>query len=333
MVLQRDEEGPISDFVPRPVRSRPRSPSRPHPAATIGEPRDGRCLLCGAGGGPIVLREDGYVGRTCPCGVVYVDPRPAAEHVDDLVDHHFAAYYSLPARLRVDWIRRFRGAGRLLEVGCGLGHFTAAARAAGYQVSAVEPDPERARHVSERLGIEVEAARVEDCRQPERSFDVVFHVDLLSHFPDPVLALRSMAARLKPDGVVCCEVGLVGGLRRSWYGWIGRPGFPHHRWFYSEKALRALFRRAGLEIVQMRRYGLVLSCFISTIGNRWFLRALPKPRPEGRGPREASGFYRFYCYLQYLLRYRVGRVLPPVGPLTAFVTARPLASGEVDGSA
>jgi SAM-dependent methyltransferase len=289
----------------------------------------GRCFLCGGQDGPVVLEENGYRGRACPCGVVYIDPQPPEGAVDPREDHHPDSSYALPARLRMDWVARFSPAGSLLEVGCGSGHLVAEALARGYRVAALEPNPAAALDVSQRLGIPVEEALVEESEQPDGSYDVVVHVDLLSHFPDPVLALRRMARLVRPGGVLCFEVSAFGGLSPGWYGWLGRVGFPQHRWLYSEAALHALLAKAGLEVAGIRRFAVLPSTAVSTLGNRLLgSRALPArngtPSGDGRAGRP-SAFTTAYSALHYLLRYRLGALLPVVGPAALFVAARPRA--------
>ena len=162
---------------------------------------------------------------------------------------------------------------------------------------------------------------------PEQRFEVVYHVDLLSHFPDPIRALRSMAARVGPGGHVCFEVGLTGGNSRAWYQWEGRLGFPEHRWLYSESALRSLLQCAGLQLVRLQKFGLLADLLLLRFrGLIWpLVRRCGIPDPRQRTPEaHASRLYLLYAWLQFILRYRIGRFVLGVGPHTAFVAARPV---------
>jgi len=283
----------------------------------------GRCILCGGTNGRVVVAEDGFCGRACGCGVVYIDPLPRAGSVDLAADHHLETYYSLPASVRLDWIGKFKRSGRLLEIGCGDGHFLALAKARGYEIAAVEPNGRAAETAARTLGITVEQALIEESAQPDHSFDVVFHVDLLSHFPDPVRALRRMAELVRPDGVVCFEVGVFGGLAPSWYPWVGKIAYPQHLWLYSEPAIEALLERAGLRIDTVQRFGLLPSTIISSIGNLALRPRIARPRGEAGRSARPTGFYRLYSWMQYIMRYRLGRLIPAVGPYAMLVTARP----------
>ena len=286
--------------------------------------RTGACLLCGATRGPAVLAENGFVGRSCPCGIVYIDPVPEAGRVDPTDDAHLAGYYELPARRRLAWARRYAPTGRFLDVGCGSGALVAEARRLGYEVEAVEPDPARAALVAERFGVPVETALIEESNLPDGRFDLIYHVDLMSHFADPLAALVAMGRRLRPTGTMCFEVGLFGGLAPGWYRWTGRPKFPAHRWFFSESALRTLLARAGLEVVAVRSFAIAPSTVVSTA----LRRALPAqveavPVTDDVGPPRGSLAARAYARSHDVLRYQVGAVLPIPGPRTAFVAARP----------
>ncbi|AZO66647.1 MAG: methyltransferase domain-containing protein [Mesorhizobium sp.] len=279
--------------------------------------RSGACPICRTNAGPVALREGEYSGRQCVCGVIYIDPLPA-HPVDASIDHHHSVYYSAPARARVGWVKAFTQRGRLLEIGCGDGEFTAAAIRAGFTVEAVEPSDERATRLERTLGITVERALIEDSRLPEGRYDTSFHVDLLSHFPDPVAALRAIAAKVAPGGTVCFEVGLFSNLSPFWQRLVGRPNMPTHMWFFDAPAIERLLDAAGLKMIAMRRYPVGLSTALSTVlGSRRVAAAPDSHAPLAQGW-AAAPYYRLHMFL----RYGIGRWLPMGGPQTAFVAAR-----------
>jgi SAM-dependent methyltransferase len=225
-----------------------------------------RCFLCGGQSDHALWHENGYSAMQCECGVLYASPTPPIDAVDPTEDPHLASFYDLPAAMKVDWLRRHKPAGRLLEVGCGDGYFLAAARARGYDVAAIEAHGGRATRIREKFGIEVEHALVEETRWPENSCDIVFHCDLLSHFPDPIRALRRMRGLLRPDGVMYFEVGVVADLSPFWYRLMATIQMPAHRWLYTEQALETMLDRAGFRIERVRRYGLAPAYLMSRFG-------------------------------------------------------------------
>ena len=277
---------------------------------------------CSAAGIPI-WREAGHTGLRCPCGLVYLDP-PVSEPAANF-EGHLDGYYATPAALRVDWITQFCRSGRLLEVGPGAGHLLAAARRRGFEVAGIDPNPVSAERIRTRLGIDIEQATIETSALPDAAFDVIVHVDLLSHFADPVAALRAMVRRLRPGGHVCFEVGINGGISPLWYRALGGAGVPAHRWLYSRRALECVVARAGLAIVGTRRFGLVpawgLLLLKHTAGRRARQLSGHAHDPSDHLPSQSAA-HRLYDRAMYLLRYRIGRFTPDVGPQTLFVAAR-----------
>lgn len=297
--------------------------------------RIGRCAVCDGASTRVVWRENGYEGRACTCGTVYTTPEPAPGVIDPTIDGHRDGYYARPAGRRVRWLRRYRPSGRLLEIGCGEGHFLAAAQAAGYDVAGVEPEPGRARRAARRLDAPVECALLESCRPGNARFDIVYHCDLLAHFADPVTALGTMTGFLRPDGVLAFEVGILGGIAPWWYSTIGGLGYPEHRWLYSERSLRRLLARADLELTHVTRFGLAPAVLV--LGAvRSVARAGRRLRPAihaagPAAPARASTASRVVDRLEPFCRYTVGRLAPGIGPATMFAIARPRRAAGADG--
>jgi SAM-dependent methyltransferase len=286
----------------------------------------GSCLLCGRSNGPVRMTEGGFVGRACDCGIIYIDPSPDPAAVPATTDAHLDGYYSLPAQLRFDWTQRFVTGGRFLDVGCGPGPLIRQALDRGFEAEAVEPNAACADAVRRRYGIAVEQTVIERSELPAGRFDLIYHVDLLSHFPDPVRALEAMAERLAPGGVMCFEVGLFAGLDPKWYPWVGRPRFPAHRRFFSEAGLETVLGRAGFELVAIKTFAIAPSTILSAalrkvLPNR--LEAVPLSSTGSDAlPARGNRLQRAYARVHHLLRYRLGAVIPFPGPRTAFVAAR-----------
>ena len=279
------------------------------------------------GRGPAVWREAGWDGYRCRCGLVYLDPAPPVRPLAP--DLHHDGFYAIPVNERLDWVARFCRAGRLLEVGPGPGHLLVAARARGYIVAGVDPSPASARRLRE-LGIEVEQATIEESQLPDGGFDAVFHVDLMSHFEDPVSALRAMARRLAPGGTLCFELSLLGGISPAWYRAQGRVGFPEHRWLYSRDALARVLDRAGLAVIGLERTGLapVVAAIVARRAAGPLAVRLARLGARGMGaardglPPEQNAPHRLYERALWFLRYRVGRRFAGIGPEGVLVAAR-----------
>lgn len=291
------------------------------------------CTVCGHGDGRSICTRHSYALMQCSCGAMYLSPAVPEDAVDHTIDVHPDSFYALPAAMKLRWLRRSHPSGRLLEVGCGNGHFLRAARAAGYEVCGIELAEERAGRVARDLGVQIECTSIERAGWPSASCDIVYHCDLLSHFPRPLLALQQMTRLLRPGGVLFFEVGIVGGLPEKWYGWMSEESIPRHRWFFSEGALSLLLRRAGLSVERFSTFGLGPQVVVYEQLSRVY-QALRRLAPEvtrrtavtpgegGMALHESA----IRAHFNNFMRFRVGALFPRMGPLTALVIARPVGS-------
>jgi SAM-dependent methyltransferase len=276
----------------------------------------------------VVWHENGFAAKICECGLLYTDTegRSPESFIDFTDDAHPAHFYSMPAKVKAKWMAAHCPRGKLLEVGCGDGYFLASARNLGYEVAGMEPHRGRAARVSQKLGIPVERAFIEDDSLPSSSFDVVYHCDLLAHFPDPIRALKSMSRLLRPNGVLCFEVGIQGGISRIWYRLGGGVGLGAHLWLYSYRALNNLLERSGLVVEHQQHFGLALGDLLSRptglVTNRLIRPVLLGLKFLGVPTRPEKAL-QYKWATESFLRYRIGRIAPCIGPATMLIVARP----------
>lgn len=243
--------------------------------------------------------------------------------IDITVDRHPASFYALPAAMKVRWLAKTCTEGMLLEVGCGEGYFLRAAHAYGFRIAGLEPHPERAEYLAQELGIDVECATIERASWPAGSCDVVYHCDLLSHFANPMLALKRMSRLLVPSGVLFFEVGLAGNLSPLWYRWMPEDSIPSHRWLFSLAALRRLLDQAGLKIERMETFSLAPQVLLYQVISR-AVQARKRPARVASRPAPRKKERHLESKYNNFMRFSVGSIAPKVGPLTALIIARPI---------
>jgi len=207
----------------------------------------------------------GSVRECADCGLVYASPRPAsaallsgyAEHADPDYEAERDAR-GVNAHLALATIRRHAPRGRLLEVGCAHGFFLHAARES-YEATGVEPSRAAREYARAHLRLDVASGTLAEARFADASFDVAVMIDVIEHLADPLSVLRELARVVKPGGVLYLVTPDVDSLtarvlRGRWWGLR-----PAHLYYFSERTLAEMLRKAGFERVDVRSYGRVFS--------------------------------------------------------------------------
>ena len=149
-------------------------------------------------------------------------------------------------------MRRFGLAGELLDVGSGDGRFLERALGEGWQgkLNGVEFNPDMARRRTGDFTVTVSPLEEFLAKHPEPAYDVIVIFDVMEHLAEPGAAVRRIAGMLKPGGYFAATVPNEGRLRlferESW----DFP--PNHNTRWTSQSLRALARRNGLKVVDLR---------------------------------------------------------------------------------
>lgn len=181
----------------------------------------------------------------------------------------------LGRHLRKRRIRRYRAAGRILDVGCGRGLFLHVMRRAGWSVAGVESSQETAGEASAAYGVEVVAGDPPEWPFLPGSFDVVTLNHVLEHLPDPADWIRACRRLLSPGGLLVVSVPNLGSLQaivgnRDWF----HLDVPRHLHHFTRRGLHALLEREGFRVLRTRDFDFEYNPFgwLQTLLNRCGIR-------------------------------------------------------------
>jgi len=142
---------------------------------------------------------------------------------------------------------------RLLDVGCGTGHFLDEARRAGWQTAGVEVSVYAAQRARER-GHDVMTAAVEGLSLSPGAYDCIAAWDVLEHVRDPAGMLAAMVSGVRPGGVVALSTGDLASLAARLCGARWHLfNLPEHLFFFTAAALNKLVGQAGGRMVEIAR--------------------------------------------------------------------------------
>ncbi|MFN2572492.1 MAG: class I SAM-dependent methyltransferase, partial [Gemmatimonadales bacterium] len=189
-----------------------------HAPCPLGCPQGDRAVLTGR------ERLHGLPGeftvvQCATCGLMRTDPRPNSDSIGRFYPDEYGPYRDTridpdlgAAPIDTRWKALLRSVlapdsrriprlqpGRMLEVGCASGAFLAQMAHAGWEVSGVEFS-ETAGQAARSLGYRVHIGALDTAPapDPDRLYDLVVAWMVLEHLPNPVQALRRLAAWSSP---------------------------------------------------------------------------------------------------------------------------------------
>ncbi len=193
------------------------------------------------------------VVRCTRCGLVFVNPRPTLE---EMQQHYPAGYFPSEStdqfqkryELQAGLVQRFPTESKfLLDVGCANGGFPRFMKGLGWTVEGVEI----ALHSANIDDFHVYRCPFTEAPIPQERFDVVTMWAVLEHVHDPMSYFKMANSVLKKKGHVIFTTNHVHSLFPSS---LLREDIPRHLYFYSEASLRRYMELTGFEVV-FRRYG------------------------------------------------------------------------------
>lgn len=220
------------------------------------------CPLCDAVCPEVRERHGAFHLRWCAaCDLQFADPlREAGRDFYEQDALHCGTEVLYTSPLALNWDQRVFlrdrpcPGGALLDVGCGAGHFAAAAVRAGYRVTGLDISEAHLDLARRRFGLtDLHRGTLGDlvATSPPRRFDVVAAFQVLEHVADPVRFVADAVRLVAPGGYLAVGVP-------NWRVWpaFRAPGDapPNHLTRWSRRSLARVLERAGLEVLQLREH-------------------------------------------------------------------------------
>jgi SAM-dependent methyltransferase len=262
------------------------------------EPQILLCPACGRGtaqrflyrinGCDVLQCTECGIGRAETAGfdpsAYYTDGYFSGRHADGYADYRGAEPVLRREFARaVDFLRRHRDGGRLLEIGCAYGFFLEEARRF-FEVAGIELAADAAAHCR-RVGLDVRHG-VADAETLDRlgRMDAIVLLDVIEHLPDPRETLALCARRLEPGGVIMLTTGDFGSgvARLAGDKWrLMTP--PQHLWFFTPEGIRRLAASLGLQVAVCDHPWKIVPLSLVLFQLKRMLRLRSAGRPQGSG--------------------------------------------------
>ena len=200
------------------------------------------------------------------CGLIYLNPRPTRGELGRYYPPDYGPYaqdieqgrgflssltyrYGIAKRCRM--ITKRKKPGRILDVGCGAGHFLNGMKLRGWQTFGIEISGEAAAYAKERFGLEVHVGELEEAEFTAAHFDAVTIWNVLEHLHDPLATLMEVNRLLKDDALLVFSIPNWASIDARLFGefWVGLD-MPRHLYNFPRPALEKLLAKTGFKTVE-----------------------------------------------------------------------------------
>jgi 2-polyprenyl-3-methyl-5-hydroxy-6-metoxy-1,4-benzoquinol methylase len=197
--------------------------------------------------------------RCNKCGLIFINPRPDYE---ELKRYYPEGYHSVVCEneltqeqrknlnliynKRYKFLKKFKSAGRLLDVGCGDGLFLNFIKNKGWEVCGVEPSKLASDFAKNKLNLKIYNSDLINAHLEESDFDVITMWEVLEHIPNLNENLKEVCRLLKEDGIFIASVPNFRSIQRVLFGkyWYAIKA-PTHLYHFTSNTLRKLLFNNG----------------------------------------------------------------------------------------
>jgi 2-polyprenyl-3-methyl-5-hydroxy-6-metoxy-1,4-benzoquinol methylase len=142
--------------------------------------------------------------------------------------------------------------GKLLDIGCGTGHFAATMKHSGWDVTGIEPNKKARDYCMQKFGIDViEPGKISDLDSAVYDCVTMWHV--LEHFHDPYTYAKEISRMLKKGGICIAALPNSYSYDASHYkGSWAAYDVPRHLWHFTPDTFRFFALKTGFQIKQIK---------------------------------------------------------------------------------
>lgn len=171
------------------------------------------------------------------------------------------------AKRRREIAKRYKGTGKILDIGCATGNFLGEMKRFGWDCFGIEPDKKSAEYATMTYELQIFNGYLDEIHFPDNYFDVITMWDVLEHTKDPRLIITEVFRILKNGGLLFLSLPNSNSLERFIFGpyWLGWDIPRHYTTFnnfniidflskygFSNTTVKSFFGRHGVFVISFK---------------------------------------------------------------------------------
>lgn len=201
------------------------------------------------------------------CGFGSLEPLPSENDLLEIYQEDYHNYlddsdYLADAQKKYEFVKNYLvPQDRILDIGCGLGHFLAIAKADGVEVQGYDISVEAAKLCQTRFNISVNSNHFNTNLFQSSSFDLITGFDVIEHIVNFKDSLAAYHQWLKQNGLLMITTPDLDSWDAKILGtkWYGFTRIPQHINYFDRRSIQMILEESGFEIIESRLWGFVRS--------------------------------------------------------------------------
>lgn len=236
-----------------------------------GYPSHTKCIICGSSALMRMPRyASSYLVQCSNCRLVFTERIPTTSELVAHYNTYSRDDYLSPITVKryheiLDFLEAYRQTNKLIDVGCGIGHFLVVAKERGWEVYGTEFTDD-AIAICTAKGIRMQQGPLDPSLYEDGEFDVVVSFEVIEHINNPVEEIAHFNRLLRPGGAVYITTPNFNSLSRHWLKekWSVIE-YPEHLSYYTPSTLNKIMKALGFSKKWIKTTGLSLTRFQSSI--------------------------------------------------------------------
>ena len=211
-----------------------------------------------------ISQESFSLCRCAECNLLFTNPRPDQQHIgqyyesnnyishqdnaSNLTNFVYKIVRKITLKQKVSWINEFsKTKGKLLDFGCGTGHFLQAAQKDGWKVTGLEPNPKAISVARGKMNLKV-YEKINDLEN-EKKFDAITLFHVIEHVHDLEQTMKVLYSKLKQRGSLYIAVPNFNSYDSMLYkeNWASLD-VPRHLYHFTKETMEKLAKEHQLKI-------------------------------------------------------------------------------------